>query len=425
MKAARHGLLTALVAALWGVLLLGGAFRPRGYDLSGPPRPDVGYPAPDLEVVGPDLAPIRLADLKGQAVFLNFWASWCGPCRMEMPEIQRLYESLPAGTAILAVNMTAQESGPEEPRRYLVENGYTFPVALDPSGRAGESYRILSLPTSLFISPDGIVTARIAGPLTQRAMAEYLAEAAAARPVAPGQGGLLGGEGLRRLSPGAHLPEVLSLGPAVLSTQMLFWLAGAALAYLLAGHWARRAGLEAGPAQDLVLNLALGSALGAKLIYVLLDPAAYLGSPRLLLALPYGDLAPVGALLGGVALAGWGLRKQKGRLSVLDQAAPALVLGAALGAAGWAGPGGGALFLCLLAAGLATAYLRATGAGAPGHLTAAALSLVGLAAALADLARPASGPGGMTGVQGVATLLATAAWYWQRRAPGHPGPGAH
>lgn len=408
-------LLFTLVLGVWAVLLLGGAFRPQGFDPSGAPRPDVGYPAPNLEVVSPDLSTMQLADLKGKAVFLNFWASWCGPCRMEMPEIQRLYESLPEGTAILAVNMTAQESSPETPVRYMEQHGYTFPMALDPAGRAGESFRALSLPTSLFISPDGIVTARVAGPLSQRAMADYLAEASAAKPAAPDQAGLLTGEGLRRLSPGAYLPDVLALGPAVLPTRALFWLAGAVLAYLLAGLWARQAGLSTEPAQDLVLNLALGGVLGAKLIYVLLDPTAYLASPSMLLAFPYGDLALPGALVGAVALAAWGLRKESGRLAQLDQAAPALVLGAALGAAGSSAPGAWALFLFLLTAGLATAYLRIRSAGPAGHLAAVGLVMAALAVTVADLAHPASGTGGVTAMQWAAALLATAAWFWQQR----------
>ncbi|MFZ5827552.1 MAG: prolipoprotein diacylglyceryl transferase family protein [Bacillota bacterium] len=409
--------LTGLIIATWVVLLLGGAFRPQGFDPNSPPRPDVGYPAPDLEVVGPDLQPVRLSDLRGKAVFLNFWASWCGPCRMEMPEIQRLYENLPEGTAILAVNMTLQESSPETPLDYMRAHGFTFPVALDPSGRAGEDYRALSLPTSLFISPDGIVTARISGPLSYRAMGDYLAAAASAQPVEPQQAaGLLDREGLRRLSPGAYLPEVLAVGPAVLPTRALFWLLGAVVTYLLAGAWARRAGLETGTAQDLVLNLAIGGVLGAKLIYVALDPAAYLGSPSLLLAFPYGALALPGAAGGAVAAAAWGLRKEPDRLRLLDQVVPALVLGAAVGAAGSAEPGAWALAPLLLAAGLTAAWLRRA-AGASGHAAAAAVAVAALALVLADLARPATAAGGVSGLQIAAALIGTAAWYWQGRSP--------
>lgn len=104
-------------------------------------------------------------------MFVNFWASWCGPCRLEMPEVQRLSASLPPDTAILTVNT---ESSPETVRRFLESEGYTFPVVQDAEGRAAIDYMVLSLPTSLFISPDGVVTARVNGPLTYGAMLDYL-----------------------------------------------------------------------------------------------------------------------------------------------------------------------------------------------------------------------------------------------------------
>lgn len=407
-------MLTAVLISTWAVLLLGGAFRPQGFDPNRPPRPAVGYPTPDLVAVGLDLKPVKLSDLRGKAIFLNFWASWCGPCRIEMPEIQRLYETLPEGTTILAVNMTAQESGPEAPLAYLQAHGYSFPVALDLSGQAGEEFRALSLPTSLFVSPDGIVTARISGPLSYRAMSDYLAAAASAPHMEPEQAGLLDQEALRQLSPGAHLPDVLAVGPAVLPTRALAWLLGAGLAYILAGLWTRRAGLESGLAQDLVLNLAIGAVLGAKLIYVVLDPVAYVGSPSLLLAFPYGALALPGAAIGAFALAAWTLRKQPDRLLLLDQTVPALVLGTALGAAGSAEPGAWALSPLLLAAGLTSAWLRGR-LSTPGQTAAGALTVTALAVALADLPRPLAATGGVSSLQLAAALIGTAAWYWQGR----------
>ncbi len=408
----RRGFLP-LVIATWVVLLLGGAFRPQGVDPNSPPRPDVGYPAPDLEVVTPDMQTLKLSDLRGQAVFLNFWASWCGPCRMEMPEIQRLYESLPEGTTILAVNMTAQETGPETPLAYMQANGFTFPVALDSTGEAGNTFRALSLPTSLFISPDGIVTARISGPLSLRSMTDYLTAAASTQPLEPAEAGALDQEWLRRLSPGHYVSDVIALGPAVLPTRALFWLMGAFAAYGLGSLWSRRAGLDAGPAQDVVLNLAIGGVLGAKLIYVILDPSTYLGSPSLLLVFPYGSLALPGALLGGLAFVAWGLRKEPNRVEVLDQVVPALILGGAVGASGSIGPGAWALGPLLLLAGLVG---RATPAPAePGARATATLVFTALAIVLADLAHPATGMGGVTGLQLGAAAVGTVAWYWQER----------
>jgi thiol-disulfide isomerase/thioredoxin len=164
---------------MWAVLLLGGAFRPSPPGLDATPRPSVGFPAPPIALMDHSGRPVELEDLRGQAVFLNFWASWCGPCRMEMPEIQRLMTDLDLDgqVAILTVNMTSQELSAETAINYLNQNGYTFPVLMDPTGLVGNDYRVLSLPTSLFISPEGIVTARISGPLSHRAMTDYLVAA--------------------------------------------------------------------------------------------------------------------------------------------------------------------------------------------------------------------------------------------------------
>lgn len=165
------------VSLMWAALLLGGAFRP---SVAPPgaggiqPQPRSGYPAPSIALADLDGKPVRLSDLQGKAVFLNFWASWCGPCRLEMPEVERLSRALPTGTAILTVNMTAQEQSEDTVRAFLAAQGYDFPVALDRQGTVGEAYQVLSLPTSLFISPAGVVTARVNGPLSHAAMLDYL-----------------------------------------------------------------------------------------------------------------------------------------------------------------------------------------------------------------------------------------------------------
>lgn len=159
---------------MWALVLLGGPFRPQKSDTERPPQPFVGYPAPSL--AARDLAgnAVSLADHRGKAVFLNFWASWCGPCRSEMPEIQRLAVSLPPNSAILTVNMTAQETSPAAVKEYLESEGFAFAVVTDPEGTAGQAYRVLSLPTSVFVSPEGVITARINGPLTAAVMGDYL-----------------------------------------------------------------------------------------------------------------------------------------------------------------------------------------------------------------------------------------------------------
>lgn len=166
--------MTFAVMLMWGALLVGGAFRPQQPAAGTAQHPQPGYPVPVITLT--DLAgqPVSLDAYRGKAVFLNFWASWCPPCQLEMPEIERLAAALPPGTEILTVNMTSQETSPSVVAPFLEEKGYTFPVALDPQGTAGDAYQVISLPTSLFINPEGIITTRINGPLTYRAMSDYL-----------------------------------------------------------------------------------------------------------------------------------------------------------------------------------------------------------------------------------------------------------
>jgi thiol-disulfide isomerase/thioredoxin len=161
--------LTGIVVLMWALVLVGGAFRP-GSAAAGV-GPSVGQEAPPLVLPALDGTAVSLDDLQGKAVMLNFWASWCGPCRIEMPELQRLSADLPDGTALLTVNT---ESSPDIAQRFLTEAGYDLPTVQDASGRAAIDYQVLSLPTTLFISPEGRVTARVSGPLTYSAMLSYL-----------------------------------------------------------------------------------------------------------------------------------------------------------------------------------------------------------------------------------------------------------
>ncbi len=212
------------------------------------------------------------------------------------------------------------------------------------------------------------------------------------------------------------LPDVIQLGPFPLATVALTGLVGGALAYLLAGRMGGPAAVAAA-ASDLVLNLLLGGLIGAKMVYVALDPAAYVTNPALLLTFPYGPLALPGGAIGALAAVIITLRSRPDRLAVLDQAAVPLALGLAVAVAGWKAPGSWAFAPLLLAAALAAAAL-ARSARSPGHRAAAAVTLVACGLVVADIARPDPGlAAGVSGLQLIAALAGTAAWWWQRRTP--------
>lgn len=103
----------------------------------------------------------RLSDFKGKVVFLNFWATWCGPCRFEMPSMERLYRSLKSkGLEIVAVNLQEDRKSVQ---RFVDEYGLSFPVLLDTTGRIGAAYGARSIPTTYVVDRDGFVIAGTIG----------------------------------------------------------------------------------------------------------------------------------------------------------------------------------------------------------------------------------------------------------------------
>ncbi len=117
-----------------------------------------------------------LSDYKGKTVFLNFWATWCGPCRNEMPEIQKLYEEYQAkeDSDVVILGIAAPDLGgeasEEEIKAFLEENGYTYPVVMDTTGEIFTSYGISAFPTTFMIDKDSNVYGYVSGQLSEDVM---------------------------------------------------------------------------------------------------------------------------------------------------------------------------------------------------------------------------------------------------------------
>lgn len=136
---------------------------------SAAPAPVVGHPAPDFALVDQDGNPVALSALRGQVVLVNIWATWCPPCRAEMPAIQSVYARYrDEGFTVLAVNQREEASVVVA---YLEEHGLEFAAPLDVDGRVSDAYRASLLPSSFFIDRAGIVRAVYRGPMARSVIA--------------------------------------------------------------------------------------------------------------------------------------------------------------------------------------------------------------------------------------------------------------
>lgn len=130
--------------------------------------PQEGFSAPDFTLKTPSGETYTLSELKGQAVLVNLWATWCPPCRAEMPAMQKMYaEYKSQGFVVLAVDMTYQDY-PLQVVPFANQYGLTFPILLDETGEVAAAYQLRSLPSSYFINRAGIITeVVIGGPMSE------------------------------------------------------------------------------------------------------------------------------------------------------------------------------------------------------------------------------------------------------------------
>ena len=128
-------------------------------------RARVGEPAPDFALPALTGDTVHLAGLRGHPVILNFWASWCPPCRVELPDLVTAYGAHRGdGLRIIAVN--GDDERPSLIREFTGRMGLPFPILLDRKARVTDRYRVVGLPTTVFIDTGGIVRALHPGPIT-------------------------------------------------------------------------------------------------------------------------------------------------------------------------------------------------------------------------------------------------------------------
>ena len=127
--------------------------------------------APDFSMTDSDGNTVKLSDMKGKPIVLNFWASWCSPCKIEMPDFEKAYKEFGDEIQFIMLNLT---DGMRETKdigaKYVREQGYTFPVFFDNKQEGASAYAVRSIPITLFIDKDGYIIAETQGTIDENTL---------------------------------------------------------------------------------------------------------------------------------------------------------------------------------------------------------------------------------------------------------------
>lgn len=132
-----------------------------------PPSPREGFSAPDftLDLLGG--GQVTLSELRGKVVIINLWASWCVPCRVEMPAIEKVYQAYKdRGLVVLGLNSTFQDSEIDA-GAFVRQYNLTFPIPLDRSGAVSNRYQLRALPSTFFVDRTGVIRAAVFGAMNE------------------------------------------------------------------------------------------------------------------------------------------------------------------------------------------------------------------------------------------------------------------
>jgi peroxiredoxin len=135
--------------------------------------PARGLPIADFELTALTGETVKLSQFRGQPVMINFWGTWCPPCRSEMPLLQSTYELHGSKLVILAVNVNDTQQAAEQ---FVEEMGLTFPILMDEDGSVRNQFQVRGYPTTYFVDDEGVLREQFIGELKQNLIDEYLAK---------------------------------------------------------------------------------------------------------------------------------------------------------------------------------------------------------------------------------------------------------
>jgi thiol-disulfide isomerase/thioredoxin len=176
-KSSLQYVILSFVLLLIGAVWIWISASPAGAVIAGQnPAPQAGFLAPDFNLPAYGGGVLSQRDLIGRPVVINFWASWCPPCRSEMPAMQRVHEEYQdQGLVILGINAANQDQMADA-IDFAEQNGLTFPIIFDTGGRATLDYQVRSLPTTFFIDRKGLIQEIIVGGPISEALLRIRAE---------------------------------------------------------------------------------------------------------------------------------------------------------------------------------------------------------------------------------------------------------
>ena len=160
----------AVVGAYFGYKKLSGKVNPQGQT---PSIQDKGN-YKDFTVTDKDGKTVKLSDFIGQPIVINFWASWCGPCRSELPHFDKLAKEYEGRVRFLMVNLSGELK--DRVIGFVKENGYTFPLYFDDTNSGANAYSVSSIPVTVFITAKGNVGAQRVGSMSEAVLRNYITQ---------------------------------------------------------------------------------------------------------------------------------------------------------------------------------------------------------------------------------------------------------